>query len=266
MSGNDENQPDGSSTNSQSSPRVGTNALISHIMQNKVDFALYCTRVLTIVFTFNYLIPILGNGHSMYSKALLANAATSALRLHQRLPRATLSREFFGQLFMEDSAHYLLYSMTFLYSAPITWVLLPIFLFALLHVSSYSQQLLEKLGNNSLTGILKMGIGFVEVNSAGILKTIALSEIFLFPMALVGLFSGRATMMTVFVYYRFLTMRYASRRNNYSRNAFYELRVLVEQYSNRPGCPEAVRNIANKAIAFISSRAPLTVQPQQTNE
>ena len=56
----------------------------------------------------------------MYSKALLANAATSALRLHQRLPRVQLSREFFGALLIEDSAHYLLYSLVFLYSAPIT--------------------------------------------------------------------------------------------------------------------------------------------------
>ena len=60
------------------------------------------------------------NGYNMYSKALLANAATSALRLHQRLPRVALTREFFGQLFIEDSAHYLLYSMTFLYCPPIT--------------------------------------------------------------------------------------------------------------------------------------------------
>lgn len=64
------------------------------------------------------------NAYSMYSKALLANAATSALRLHQRLPRVAMTREFFGQLFMEDSAHYLLYSMMFLYSAPITCTIL----------------------------------------------------------------------------------------------------------------------------------------------
>lgn len=103
----------------------------------------------------------------MYSKALLANAATSALRLHQRLPRVSFSREFFGQLFIEDSAHYLLYSMMFLYSPPITCkilniyiiicvlillflftgVLLPIFLFALLHMASYTLELVEVVLN-----------------------------------------------------------------------------------------------------------------------
>ncbi len=56
----------------------------------------------------------------MYYKALMANAATSALRLHQRLPYVQLTREFFGTLFMEDSAHYLMYSLIFLYSGPIT--------------------------------------------------------------------------------------------------------------------------------------------------
>jgi hypothetical protein len=56
----------------------------------------------------------------MYYKALLANSATSALRLHQRLPQVQLSREFLGKVFLEDSAHYLLYSMIFFYSPPVT--------------------------------------------------------------------------------------------------------------------------------------------------
>jgi len=126
-----------------SPPLTGTNAISAHISRNKINFALWCTRLATIIFTLNYLVPIFGYSHSMYSKALIANAATSALRLHQRLPRVQLSQEFFGSLFIEDSAHYLLYSLVFIYAAPITWVLLPIFLFALLHISSYSLDLIE---------------------------------------------------------------------------------------------------------------------------
>ena len=56
----------------------------------------------------------------MYYKALMANAATSALRLHQRLPRVQFTREFLAMLFVEDSAHYLLYSFNFIYSGPMT--------------------------------------------------------------------------------------------------------------------------------------------------
>lgn len=69
--------------------------------------------------------------------------------------------------------------------------------------------------------------------------------------------------MTIFVYYRFLTMRYASRRNPYTRNAFYELRLVVESYIHRPGCPEFIRNVASKAIALISRQAPLLAPQAQ---
>merc|ERR1712071_59669 len=196
-----------SSEPSSSPPATGTNAVSEHISQNKVNFALWCTRLATIVFTFNYLFPFFGYSHSMYSKALLANAATSALRLHQRLPRVQLSREFFGSLFID--------------AGPITWVLLPIFLFALLHISSYTLELIELLGSNSL-GFLRKGIELVEVQSANLLRTIAFAEIFLFPLLIFSLFSGKATLMTVFVYYQFVTLRYASRRNPYSRNTFAE--------------------------------------------
>lgn len=73
----------------------------------------------------------------------MSNAATSALRLNQRIPSVQFSREFFVQLLMEDSAHYLLYSLIFMYTSPMTMVLAPIFLFALLHFASYSLGLLD---------------------------------------------------------------------------------------------------------------------------
>jgi hypothetical protein len=85
--------------------------------------------VLTIVFSLNYLLPVMGNPYQAYYKALMANAATSALRLHQRMPRVTFSREFAATLVLEDSAHYLLFSLIFLFSQPITVVLMPVALF-----------------------------------------------------------------------------------------------------------------------------------------
>lgn len=51
------------------------------------------------------------------------NAATSALRLHQRVPRVQLTRQFLETLLLEDSCHYLFYSLIFLYAAPVTCIL-----------------------------------------------------------------------------------------------------------------------------------------------
>lgn len=144
-----------SSGPSDSSPQVekGWPALKQHITENKVKFGLWMTRLFTIIFTIGYIIPIFGyvsfttridiciceiigsyyylffsNPYNIYYKVLMSNAATSALRLHQRVPRVQLTRQFLESLLLEDSCHYLLYSMIFLYAAPVTCIL---FIFSL---------------------------------------------------------------------------------------------------------------------------------------
>lgn len=73
----------------------------------------------------------------------MANAATSALRLHQRLPPVALTREFLALLLLEDSCHYLFFSLIFLYVSPMVLILFPVVLFAVLHSASYSLTLLD---------------------------------------------------------------------------------------------------------------------------
>ncbi|XP_068241947.1 Krueppel homolog 2 [Palaemon carinicauda] len=238
----------------------GMEALKSHVMEHKVDTALWATRALTLVFCISYLIPIFGNPVSSYQKVLMSNAATSALRLHQRIPTVQFSREFFSQLLMEDSAHYLLYSIIFMYTAPITMVLAPIFLFALLHFASYSLGLLDVMGRNNATGS-RLLISVVEFQHRNILRCAAFVEIFLMPLCVIFLLLGRVSLITPFVFYRFLTLRYASRRNPYTRNMFHELRMTVELAVNKPGIPEFLRNSVNRAIIFVSGLAPQVGSP-----
>ena len=66
---------------------------------------LWATRVATILFTVGYILPIFGNPYNSYYKALMASAATSALRLHQRLPQVQFNREFLGKLNSRFSQH-----------------------------------------------------------------------------------------------------------------------------------------------------------------
>ena len=61
-----------------------------------------------------------GSQVDTFSKVLVANAAVSALRLHQRVAPVQLSMAFLRTLQAEDSAHYLFFSLIFLYSAPIS--------------------------------------------------------------------------------------------------------------------------------------------------
>lgn len=243
-------------------PVRGVQALKEHIILNKIDTALWASRVLTILFSIGYIIPIFGNPTNAYYKVLMANAATSALRLHQRLPRFQFSREYLQKLLLEDSCHYLLYSLIFLYAYPVLLIIFPVTLFAVLHSASYSLTLLDTLGQNSWWGA-RLLISLVEFQTRNILRLAAFAEIFIMPLAVVLVFLGKAGIMTPLVYYQFLVLRYSSRRNPYTRNVFYELRLVTENFANGARTPQAVRKVLQGSISFISRLAPPMQQQQQ---
>lgn len=70
--------------------------------------------------------------------------------------------------------------------------------------------------------------------------------------------------MTPFMYYHFLTLRYASRRNPYTRNMFYELRLAAETAANNPAVPQILRKVVHTSISFISKLAPAVAPVTQT--
>lgn len=259
---NDGDGSDPSGGQSGGTPNAGAGGstamqrVMAHMSGNKIEAALWLTRLFTVASTFNYFLPIFGgNPQSSYQRALIASAASSALRLHQRMPNFQFNREYFGRLFLEDSAHYLFYSLIFVSNAAVTMVLIPVFLFALLHAQSYTTQLLNQIGPDSIM-ILRNLLGKLATNQVSILRFIACNEIFLMPAIILMMFTGHGSLLLPFVYYRFLTLRYGSRRNPYCKQLFYELRVTTEQLVARPQCPEFVRNMSFKVIGFVNRLAP----------
>ena len=253
---------------SRTSPQPhGVANLVAHCKQHKIEVGMWATRLLTIIFTISYFLPVFGNHpYPSYYKALMSNAATSALRLHQRLPRVSLTRQFAATLLLEDSAHYLMFSLLFLFAAdPVTVALIPIVLFAVLHASSYTLTLLDSLmGRNSADGWLgKLLISLVELHSRTILRMVAFSEIFLMPLTAMLVFSGRVSLVTPFLFYRFLGLRYTSRRNPYTRAVFNELKVSLEQTAASPSIPQALRSLIYRGIAAVSNMAPPMAPPAQ---
>lgn len=236
-------------------PQSSINTLKEHAIAHKVDVALWATRATALLFTVIYFIPIVGNPVNSYYKVLIANAAISALRLHQRIPPFTLSKEFLHLLMLEDSFHYLWFSLIFLYVPPITLALLPVFLFSLIHFCSYSLTILDTLGQNYWWAA-RLCISLVEFQSNSILRLIAFGEIFLMPFVIIMILLGRAGLFTPFMYYNFLRMRYASRRNPHTRNMFAELRQGAERLSRNSKCPAPVASALLAAIQFICRLAP----------
>ncbi|XP_020604630.1 transmembrane protein 33-like [Orbicella faveolata] len=246
-------------------------ALRQYLMDNKIDSLLWLTRVFTIICSILYLLPFFSPlfSYNCYKRVLISSAATSALRLHQRLPRFQFSREYFGLLLAEDSCHYLLYSIMFVNSQPVTIILIPVALFALLHTVSFTKKLLSILGtggilNMSLISSARKAIEKVEMNQQGLLRFIACTEIMLMPAVILMMLSGQVGIVIPFVYYRFLGFRYASRRNPYCRLLFSELRQASEQMAGHPRCPGFMRTLVFKFTAFIARLAPpITAPPPQ---
>lgn len=250
-----------SSTQEGATPQRGVDALKKHVIDNKADVALWASRVLTVIFAIGYILPLFGNAQTAYYKVLMANAATSALRLHQRLPRLQFTRDYLQKLLVEDSCHYLFFSLIYLYVSPFLLILFPVVLFAVLHAASYSLTLLDTLGQNSWWGA-RLLISLVELQTSNILRLAAFCEIFLMPIAILFVFLGKAGLMTPFVYYHFLVLRYSSRRNPYNRNMFHELRLAIEVLANNPKLPSLLQKLLISGIAIISKLAP-QMQPAQ---
>ncbi|XP_078049879.1 transmembrane protein 33-containing Krueppel homolog 2 [Augochlora pura] len=240
----------------QMDAQKGWNVLMQRVIDNKINAGLWVTRLFTIVFTIGYIIPIFGNPYNIYYKALMSNAATSALRLHQRVPRVQLNRQFLEQLFLEDSFHYLFYSLIFLYAAPFVLVLAPIFLFAVTHFASYSLILLDCLGQNSWWGA-RLCILLIEYQSTKILRLCALSEIINCPFTVVLVVIGRASLLTPFIYYQFLKLRLASRRNPFTRNVFYELRNRLSLYAAKQTVPQIIRRMIAGLLSLTQHMVPV---------
>lgn len=93
------------------------------MMQDKISAVLWMTRVFTILCTFFFIIPLTNyDPNALYQKALVASAATSALKLHQRMTNTPFAanREYFAKLMIEDSFHYLMFALIFLNIFPVT--------------------------------------------------------------------------------------------------------------------------------------------------
>ena len=240
----------------QTPPRstASSPSLISVLLERKTDAVLLLSRLATIFFTLMYILPFFRSNSEpnvYYTKALIASAVTSALRLRQRIPTLEFSREFFFNLIREDSAHYLMYSFLFLSGSPMTIVLIPISTYAILHSCSFLSQI--------LTGYpgIKIYLDRITEKHANLLRFVALNEIILMPLLILSIFVARSNFLLIFMYYRFLTLRYTSHRNPYTRALFYELRQSVEHICSRPACPPIIARICHSAIGLINRLAPV---------
>lgn len=230
-------QTTGSSPAPASTPnnsQTGWDAAIEYIKGHRIDFLLAVTRTLTVLCTLSYLVGFPGPASNRFKQALLMNAATSSLRLHQRMPPPPLNqigRVYFTNLIREDSFHYLIFPFMFFTGQPITLTLLPCSLYAIFHLAVYAITILDKVGNQDR---LRTQISnFVFKYQQNLLHTIALSEIALMPIVVVSVFTRVVNFVVPIFYYRFLMLRYNSTRNAHLKLLVSQIRAVAMTYAAR---------------------------------
>ena len=117
-----------------------------------------------------------------------------------------------------------------------------------------------------------MMISLVELQSRNILRMVAFQEIFLLPLSVLMIFAGshthaqcsfahnslpgKTSLAIPFLYYRFLGLRYTSRRNPYCRTMCHELRLSMEAVAYSSKCPAWAKNVIYKVWLIMSSSVP----------
>jgi len=251
-----------SSTGGQANGQAAGNrmSLLEFFKSNQSEALCFALRLATLYFSLGYILPLgsPASQYNCYSKAFVAAAATNAFRLHQRMSGSTfrvMSADFWKSLILEDSAHYLFYSLLFMLSAPVTMALLPIFLYALLHTTSFALKAATSLGYANNPTVQKISTLKTQ-HTGNLLSCIACAEVAIMPVCIGLIFSGKASILFPFVYYRFLTLRYVSRRNPYTRETFSQLKISLYQMASSGSCPAFVSNLIYKVVGFIERLAP----------
>lgn len=232
--GNSRGQTESTTSGEQSSPARGWSAVMARVESHKLEALLALVRALTVLCTLSYLTGIPGPSHYRFKQALLLSAATSSLRLHQRMPPPPLnqlSRSYFMNLIGEDSFHYLIFPFMFFTGQPITLALLPCVLYALFNLAVYAINILDLMGNQEP---LRLKISNLAAKyQQNLLYTIALSEVALMPIVIVSVFTRVVGILVPLFYYRFLLLRYNSARNAHLKLLVHEIKTFAFSYVNR---------------------------------
>ena len=73
-------------------------------------------------------------------------------------------------------------------------------------------------------------------------------------------FSGRAGLLTPVVYYQFLQLRLASRRNPFTRNIFTEITDYFNQIGMKPSVPQFIRTAILALVDVMRKMTPIRQQ------
>eukprot|EP00051_Salpingoeca_urceolata_P027760 m.483166 g.483166 ORF g.483166 m.483166 type:complete len:272 (-) comp22802_c0_seq1:127-942(-) len=215
---------------------------------------LFVARIASVVFSVLFLVSTGFASLNNYRLALKMGTLSSAIRLYQRVADTppSLTLQFFRTLLLEDSFHYVLYTILLLGVKPSLVFLSPVAIFAFFHSTIF----LRKLLTASNVGVLQRlvpTIGRLDTLATSGFVLVAKAELFIFFIIVfqtVTMMSGKY-LVALAAYPQFMLLRYFSRRNPHFRTVVAGLEQTLDGLSRSPSCPAIVARAYGNVKALV---------------
>ncbi|KAM9958113.1 hypothetical protein ACTFIW_013089 [Dictyostelium discoideum] len=234
---------------STSSPTSSSSSSTTRTTRSKPTFrrflygAWVIAQISVILFTLFYFIS--GNPYFFY-KALLGATIAYSIPIFNTFEGRKPDRALAAQLVQDENAQFVFYCMIFYFLGSSSLVyLLPNFIYSFFHM------LKIVIPYTSSVPFIKNLLEKVNSTNAKAIDFAISVEINIVLIAFFGIFSSFSNILLVFIYFRYLKLRYQfsqkikSKINEYSQ--------MVDQLSAHPSCPTFIRNIIPK-IKMVLSR------------
>ncbi|XP_065580807.1 transmembrane protein 33-like [Artemia franciscana] len=212
------------------------------------------TRIFTLASALLYIFSSFRSAGFYYCCALLASAVTNALRCIQLCQTAMHRKLVLEDSFLnfQHSLVYMLGSLTLVtYRILPSLILLPPFMYAILHLSSRCLCYLDGVDRNRMR-LVRMIIGVVEVQSVTILQIVAFCDIVTLPLLVFTIPSlGCLGLFYTFCHCCLLILRCMSMRNPYTKLAFRDVSTLFDKAAKHPKCPSLLQSCICGSIEYV---------------
>eukprot|EP00047_Mylnosiga_fluctuans_P024411 m.160770 g.160770 ORF g.160770 m.160770 type:complete len:260 (+) comp9851_c2_seq1:51-830(+) len=199
-------------------------------------------------------------GSTAYYQALFCFGLASIVRLYQRCGAPKFSSDYLRNVLVEDSAHYVLYSLVFFGGAPSPAVLLSPSIYAFFAACTFFRKSIAPAISPRLEGAVKK----IESSASKGFTYASNIEIGVFFLLLFRLITGPGfhELVILYMYIQFCMLRTTSRRNAYPRAAWAAVRANIERIVNSPRCPGIVRTLYQRVLQGIAAYSEQRQAPE----
>jgi len=171
-----------------------------------------------------------------------------------------LNTAFLGRLIMDENFQYFLISIVWLTGARITVTLIPFAMFSLFHCIGYLRtEVLSKIVPSSTQSkwiSAQLNTIMTNYQPASITVVSRAEVLVIFPMTIVSIFWGGASIFIPFLYFQFLQFRYISSTS--TKQAVQDTEILLDKYLlQQPSVPEPIKTGYTKAKEMLKKYGDL---------